>query len=126
MLQGLKQGWREIRAGKPGQRFEQRYERGQRKHQGKKGVSYYILPIIATLLVVAGIVFCLIPGPGLPLLILGLGLLAERSRTIAVAMDWSEIQARKVIKFGLTWWGQAHFLARGAVIVLAALPTAGG
>lgn len=125
MLQRLKQGWRGIRAGKPGQRFKQRYERAKQSHRGKKGAGYYILPIIATLLMVAGIVFCLIPGPGLPLLILGLGLLAERSRTIAVAMDWSEIQARKIMKFGLKWWRQAHFLARAAVIVLAASATIG-
>jgi len=76
---------------------------------------------------IGGVILCLIPGPGVPLLILGAALLAERSRVMAKALDWLELKLRKVIAWAKAWWKQAPLSARFTVIlvVTVVLATAG-
>ena len=119
MLGGLKQEWRDLRKGRPGHRFQDRYERHRGGRKGKSWMGRFLEPGIGVLLLVAGVIFCLIPGPGLPLVLVGATLLAERSRRIARAMDWCELKLRKVLRRAKDWWCQASLGARNAVVVLA-------
>ena len=78
-----------------------------------------IKPLAGIGMLVAGVVFCLIPGPGLPLLLIGAGLLADVSRPVARAMDWADVKVRSVISRCALWWKQASTGAKYTVIVLA-------
>ncbi|HSU53216.1 MAG TPA: hypothetical protein VLT36_04070 [Candidatus Dormibacteraeota bacterium] len=75
-------------------------------------------PIVAIILIAGGVILCLIPGPGLPLLIIGAGLLGERSITIARGLDWIEVKARKVIAWGTSWWRHATETGRVAAVLI--------
>jgi hypothetical protein len=77
------------------------------------------------LLLLVGIVLCFIPGPGLPLVLAGAAMLANRSRAVARTMDWIEVKLRKVTLPALAWWRHASIAARNAVMVLGALVIAG-
>jgi hypothetical protein len=92
MLDVLKQHWQQFRNGQPGQRFQDRYERNRDARSQRSG--WFLKPLVAVLLLLAGIVLCVIPGPGLPLLLIGLALLADVSRRVAVAMDRLELRLR--------------------------------
>jgi len=82
-------------------------------------------PVAGIIVFAGGVVLCFIPGPGVPLIVIGAGLLADESRRIARAMDWMEIRARKVITWGCRWWNGAPKAAKHAVIVLAVLAAGG-
>jgi len=120
----LKRYWLELRKAPAGRRFQQRYERNHRLRGGK--LSWRIVRIgLAILLVVAGVIFCFIPGPGLPLIFIGGGLLANHSLAVARALDWAELRIRKMAKWAKQWWLHASTFARYAVVLVAAL-LAGG
>jgi uncharacterized membrane protein YbaN (DUF454 family) len=78
-------------------------------------------------LVIVGIFLCLIPGPGVPFIILGAGLFAKRFRAVASALDWLEVKLRKIIRRAAAWWRQATMPARGAAafIIVAAIAGVG-
>jgi hypothetical protein len=84
-----------------------------------------VKPAAALILIAAGVVLCFIPGPGIPLMIIGAGLLAAEARPIAVAMDWMEIPARKIWTQARRWWNHAPRFAKHAVILLALLAGSG-
>ena len=125
MVAALKQQWRDLRKGRSGHRFQDRYERNRRARQEKSGIRTFLLPVVGALIFAAGIVFCVIPGPGLPLVLAGATLLAGRSRPLARAMDWSELKIRQLVRWAIRWWSDASLAARNAVIVLAVFMIAG-
>ena len=119
MLKWLKRHWGEFQKGTPGRRFQERYERN-RNSRGQRSLFWrFIQPAMGILLFAAGIIFCFIPGPGLPLIIIGATLLAERSRPIARAMDWTELHVRKALRWARRWWRGASTVARNAVLLVA-------
>src|SRR5437899_969791 len=125
MLSGLGQHWRELRDSSPGHRFQERYERHQRSPAGK-GWSWRILrPLAGAVLLVGGIILCLIPGPGLPLVFIGAALLADRSRMVARLLDGLELLIRKIIRRGNEWWHRASRSARYGIVFAALSDMAG-
>src|SRR5688572_13158502 len=90
VLGRLRQQWRAFKKGRPGRRFQDRYERSQKTRSSQSWFVRLLKPAAGILLFVGGVVLCFIPGPGIPLLVIGAGLLADESRTIARAMDWIE------------------------------------
>jgi len=96
MAQGWKQRWREFKSGRPGHRFQDRYERNHSEDSERSSFRRFLKPVVGSLLLIAGIVFCLIPGPGLPLLALGACLLADVSKSVAVALDRTELAIRSL------------------------------
>ncbi|MCW1926308.1 hypothetical protein OKA05_27385 [Luteolibacter arcticus] len=124
MFEALKQSWRDFKRSRPGKRFQDRYERNREARSGRSTWTRFLKPLAAVLLIAAGILFCIIPGPGLPLLVIGAGLLADVSRRIAVVLDWLELRARALITACLRWWSRASIAAKtAAVISLATLAT---
>ncbi|HKQ38752.1 MAG TPA: PGPGW domain-containing protein [Verrucomicrobiae bacterium] len=120
MPDGLKQQWSDLRKGRPGHRFQERYERKQSWRREQSWMQRFGQPAIGVLILGAGIIFCFIPGPGLPLVVVGGALLAERSRPIARTMDWCELKFRKTMRSVKGWWCHASLAARNAAILLAA------
>lgn len=126
MLRGLKRGWADFKKGRPGHRFQDRY---QRKRQGRHKQSPFLRllqPIAAVVLIAAGIILCVIPGPGLPLIIVGLGLLAERWLGLARALDWAEVRVRRFLKSLLRWWKAASIPAKVASSLVVGCVALGG
>ena len=116
MFEGLKKEWRSFRRGKPGQRFQDRFERNQKARSGKSRLTADLRPFFVIVLFAAGVVLCFIPDPALPLILIGAGLLADVSRPVARAMDWVEMRVRKILGIARDWWEHASQKAKQAVI----------
>jgi len=82
-------------------------------------------PAAGIVLVVGGIVLCFIPGPGLPLIVVGAGLLGDEWQPVARAMDRIEFRVRKGIAWACRWWNRAPKTARHALVVMAILAVGG-
>jgi hypothetical protein len=83
----------EITQSTPGRRFQEFH----RKKQGDaawKRCAYFAAGIVLT---AAGLFFMVVPGPGIPILVVGLALLAQQSATLARLLDRTEVKLRR-------WW----------------------
>ena len=118
MSLGLKRHWCQLKEGKPGQRFEDRYERKQEERDDRSPIVACLQPALALMLIALGLVFCLIPGPGIPLILIGTMLLAERSRALARILDWLEVKSRRILQRGKSWWRRSSPFAKNALILL--------
>jgi hypothetical protein len=121
MISELKRSWGELKKGQPGHRFQERAKRNRNKRSSQSGIARWAKLTAGILLLLIGVVLCLIPGPGLPLILVGAALLAERSLTIARGLDWAELKIRKIIRWAKGWWRQAPRPARAAALTLAAV-----
>ena len=124
-MKELKQEWREFKHGRPGQRFEDRFERSQKNRSGKPWFVRFLKPILGLVLFAGGIVLCFIPGPGIPLILIGVGLLADFSRPTARGADWLGGRARSVIASAKRWWRHASPTAKYAVVILGVFAASG-
>jgi uncharacterized membrane protein YbaN (DUF454 family) len=111
----FREEWREIKRGRPGHRFQDRYERAhcsQRKACATERICFLIAGLLA---LAVGVVLVVIPGPAIPFFFLGGAFLAKESRGIARLMDWSEIRIREVVAWVKPRWKR---LPRGLRITL--------
>lgn len=92
MRNRLGKSWRELKRGEPGRRFQNRYER---RGRSGGGLRKWLLIAGGLLLVLAGIVFLPLPGPGMLIIAAGALLMAEESLSAARALDWLERKARR-------------------------------
>jgi hypothetical protein len=120
MFSSLKRQWIELRNGRPGHRFQAQFERRKRATADKSYLRRSLPILAASILLVVGVALCLVPGPGVPLIVVGASVLAERSRPVALLLDWLELKLRKVTGRGTVWWRQASMPARGATALLIA------
>lgn len=104
MFTAIKQQWCDLKKGRPGHRFQDRYDRNKQNRADESFLRRWFQPILGVLLFAAGIFFCIFPGPGLPLVLIGAMLLSERSLAIARAMDWTELKARHLLVKAKRWW----------------------
>ena len=121
----VKKKWREFKEGRPGHRFQERYERNRSDRGSRAWFGHYVKPIGGFILLAAGVAFCILPGPGLPLVFIGAGLLAEQFRAVAQVMDWTEVKVRKLLRWVIGWWKHAPKLERFAVLFVAACALVG-
>jgi uncharacterized protein (TIGR02611 family) len=117
----LKQQWREFKKGRPGKRFQERYERN--RGQRKSIFTRVLQPVLGTVLFLVGVFFVIMPGPGIPFLFIGAGLLGNESRSIARALDWVEVRLRKIVDWAKAWWKHAALATKRALMVIAAFGT---
>jgi hypothetical protein len=77
----------------PGQRFRYLYA----LKRGSRGGRLYRCAAIAAgvLLFLVGVCFLALPGPGIPMVLLGAGLLAQQSRGTARLLDRTELRLRR-------------------------------
>ena len=88
----LTESWRRLRSDPPGARFTQRYER---LHRAERSVAGRVARLGAgVVLVLLGVVFMPLPGPGFVPLALGGALLAGESLRIARWLDRTELRLR--------------------------------
>jgi uncharacterized protein (TIGR02611 family) len=117
MLDGLKKSWRQLKKGKPGERFRRQYYR--RKQSSSSTLGKVLFIIIGLALVAAGLFFLPAPGPGTLILLPGAGLLARESLAAARALDWLELRVRRILAIGLRLWESFSPLIKVSVIALA-------
>lgn len=72
-----------------------------------------------------GIFLLVFPGPGIPFLFVGGGLLASESQPLARFLDWSEVTIRRVIAWAKQLWRTMPATLRVAA-VLVVVTLAGG
>jgi len=84
--------WRDFWHDAPGRRFTRRHERlnGAQRHAAAR----VLRALLGVLLVLVGVVFMALPGPGIVPALAGLSLLAGESRRIAQALDRLELKLR--------------------------------
>ncbi len=96
MFDALKHQWQLLRQDQPGQRFTLLYER--RRQQGGRGAGGIALMLVGAALLLIGAALLVLPGPGIPIFILGAALLASESLAMARAADALETTLRKMFK----------------------------
>ena len=104
-----KKSWDELKRGRPGRRFQQRFER---KHRGGKVATV----LLGTGLVLVGLALMVIPGPGIPFVVIGAGLLAETSLLGARFLDGCELRIRALLGWGNRVWKSASAAGRAAIV----------
>jgi len=79
----------------PGRRFQERYRRKSQTERGRLARCAAVLAGIG--LTIVGLFFLAVPGPGIPILAVGLALIAQESKASARFLDRAEIRL-------LRWW----------------------
>ncbi len=79
----------------PGRRFQDRY---QRKQEARGSLwKRCALVCAGVVLALVGTFFLAVPGPGIPILLVGLALIAQESAVAARLLDRAELRLRR-------WW----------------------
>ena len=122
VLQRLKREWETFSEAPPGRRFQQRYQDRKGKTGGR---SRFVTIALGLLLIVAGAIMLVIPGPGILVVGFGGALIAQEFRWAAVGLDWAELLLRWLLREARTSWKSASLATRGLVVVAAVTLAAG-
>ena len=90
----MRKSWQDLKRGQPGRRFQERYARRRQSARGLAGKCAFVCA--GALILLLGIVFLPLPGPGMVIVALGALVMAEGSRTAAKALDALELRARRL------------------------------
>lgn len=112
----LKASWRCVKHGRAGSRFVDchRYKETLRRQHGN--LTRNVDLVVGALLVLAGLVMMPAPGPGWPLLALGLALLGGEFVGVARWLDKTELLARWVINRFKQAWRDSTILVKVGLI----------
>ena len=116
MIGRFKSNWEEFKAGKPGDRFKERYYRRQ------EGGSRYLVSrifyiVLGTLVAFGSLLTAPLPGPGFATVFLGLAMLSSEFLPAARLCDWTEVWLRQLWQFVKDVWSMG---AAGKVAVISA------
>ena len=112
--------WRELQQGRPGRRFQSRYERTRKARYRSGAGQRVLLVVLAFVLIAVGVILLVIPGPGIPFLLLGGGMLATESQSVARFMDWGEVKGRSAVAWGKRRWKRLPVPARIVLMIVGA------
>jgi hypothetical protein len=121
----LRQQWCSLKKGRPGHRFQQRYEVAKKARHAKSGmhqVFRVFRMVLAVGAMAVGFVLMFIPGPAVIFYFIAGSLLASESKVVARLLDWAEVKARAVGKRAqnhwnkLPQWGRSVLVGCGACI----------
>ena len=90
-LAELRLEWHRFRHDRPGERFRNHNERAQKKSKQHAAVTI----ALGVLLLAGGVVLLFMPGPGTPLIIFGVALVAAHSKKMSRALDRAEPKVRE-------------------------------
>ena len=92
----LRRHWEQFKRSRPGRRFQDHYER---KRESRGGALWRCAVVVCgALLCLAGLFFMAVPGPGIPILLVGMALVAQQSRTAAGLLDRTELRLRRLLR----------------------------
>lgn len=119
----LGEGWRQLRDGEPGRRFQDRYH--QRQQSGRGALQRWLFVGGGLLVIVAGLFLLPAPGPGFLILLAGGGLVAQESLLAARALDSVELRLRRAGEAATRFWGRSSAPVRAFVVALAVVVVGG-
>jgi uncharacterized protein (TIGR02611 family) len=123
MRRTFKQQWLDLMKGKPGSRFQNRYEqRDKRRGSPVAKVLYLALGLVLFLL---GLVLLPAPGPGFLVLFPAAAMIAEESLLAAKALDWAEVTVRALLLWVKRAWQRASAALKALAVTTAAFVAAG-
>src|SRR5688572_16410802 len=93
----FREHWQELKRGRPGRRFQDRYDRARSEESRGGPIKRIALIGLAIVCLAIGVVLAVMPGPAVLFFFLAGGLLATESRIVARLMDWLEVRLRKII-----------------------------
>jgi Flp pilus assembly protein TadB len=112
-----KHEWRAFKNDEPGKRFQHQHDRLQEKGRGVR----IGLAVAGIVLLLVGVALMVLPGPGLPLLVFGLALLAGLSGALARALDRTEPVLRHEAKQLKRGWHRLSGGAKAGICAVGAL-----
>jgi hypothetical protein len=120
MLDHLKEDWRHLKHGEPGQRFKDRYYLSQRRNRSR--ITFWRVFNIGagSGIALGGLLMVIAPGPGWLAIFLGLGMLSGELLPVARILDRIEVRLRKLIRSLREAWNNTPVVGK-ALIVLAIL-----
>jgi Putative transmembrane protein (PGPGW) len=120
MLDHLKEDWRHLKHGEPGQRFKDRYHLSQRRNRSR--ITFWRVFNIGagSGIALGGLLMVIAPGPGWLAIFLGLGMLSGELLAVARILDKIEVQLRKLIRWLSEAWNNTPVVGK-ALILLAIL-----
>ena len=124
MLKRLKESWRALRSGPPGQRFRQHYQR--RKRIRASALQKVLIMGGGFVITAVGLFMLPAPGPGIPIVFIGATMVAGESYAAAALLDWTELRVRKVVTWARVLWEKSALPQRALLVVAALLATATG
>ena len=116
MFDGIKDYWKELKAGTPGKRFQEQYKKSHAS--GSSPLRKVLFLGGGALVIAAGIFFLPAPGPGWAVIFIGGGLVAQESERAAKILDWTELRLRAVMDWALGVWKKASTPARVGIVAL--------
>jgi hypothetical protein len=111
-LADVRQEWRHFRDDKPGERFCNHRHRMQKKSRKHAAVSF----ALGVLLLAGGVVLLFMPGPGIPLIIFGLSLVATHSKKLSDVLDRVEPALRRAGRRLVRRWKAMPKMNKAAVV----------
>src|SRR5215208_7313379 len=120
MLQHLRENWRHLKHGEPGQRFKDRYYLSQRRNRSR--ITFWRVFNIGagSGIALGGLLMVIAPGPGWLAIFLGLGMLSGELLPVARTLDRIEVQLRKLVRWLREAWNNTPVVGK-ALILLAIL-----
>lgn len=95
MVRFLKLQWRDLKCGRPGTRFKQRWRSREQRRR-----SYFARPLYVTagiFVFLLGLVLLPAPGPGCVVVFIGAAMVAEESFWVATQLDRIELKGRRLL-----------------------------
>lgn len=123
MFEGLKQKWEDFKAGTPGERFQERYERQMESEKG--GFSRGMRIGLGVIIMAAGVFFLPAPGPGMVIIVIGAFMIAEQWSAAARAMDWAELRIRALLGWLQRVWNASPLPVKGLIVIIGGALAAG-
>ena len=125
MLDHLKEDWRHLKHGEPGQRFKDRYYFSQRRNRSR--ITFWRVFNIGagSSIALGGLLMVIAPGPGWLAIFLGLGMLSGELLPVARILDRIEVQLRKLVRWLREAWNNTPVVGK-ALILLAILTVVAG
>jgi hypothetical protein len=114
----LRKDWRDLKRGRPGHRFQDRYERTHRCEPHCSTAKRIATIVVAVVVMAVALFFAVFPGPAIPFFFIGGALLATQSRVIARWMDWIELRVRKVVAWLKRHWRRLPLAGRVVVVAI--------
>ena len=115
MIDGLKRTWEELMRSEPGLRFQDRNDRHRMHGLRDWNRARILKPLLGVAIIVPGIIMIPAPGPGAVIVVLGLALVADEYRPVAIFLDRSELGLRSAYA---KVWGRASTTQRVIVTLL--------
>jgi uncharacterized protein (TIGR02611 family) len=124
MFRRLKLQWRDLKCGRPGTRFKQRWRAREQRRRSYCAKSLNMM--LGLLVLLIGLVLLPAPGPGCIVVFIGATLIAEESFWAANLLDRLELKARRILAAAARSWKRASVSLKTVAILAASSAVAVG